>query len=100
MTTSRKVCCTSFPHLATRYLPPIVLIDIGILQYALTLEHLEDAFYTQALAKYSAEDFKKAGFPDYVRKRFVQIGKHEQDHVDYLTAALGVNATKPCSYSL
>lgn len=74
--------------------------DTQILNYALTLEHLENAFYTQALGKYDAAAFEKAGFPSWVRGRFVEIGQHEAAHVAFLQSVLGANATKPCTYSL
>lgn len=74
-------------------------IDIVILNYALTLEHLENAFYRDTLATYDAEAFRAAGYPDWVRQRFVEIGGHEKAHVDFLTTALGDQATAECTYN-
>ena len=71
-----------------------------ILQYALTLEHLEDAFYKEALAKFDEAAFTHAGLPAFARGRFVQIAEHEATHVTALTAALGPDAVAPCTYSL
>jgi len=75
-------------------------IDVTILQYALTLEHLEDTFYRQALAKFDQNAFSKAGFPN-VRSKIAQIASHEKAHVAFLTTALsagGANATAECTY--
>jgi len=74
-------------------------LDTTILQYALTLEHLENAFYSGALKKYNNRAFEKAGFPSWVRGRFEQISMHEQQHVTFLEGVLGSVATKPCQYN-
>ncbi|KAI0767666.1 ferritin-like domain-containing protein [Fomes fomentarius] len=73
--------------------------DTDVLQFALTLEHLENAFYAGGLVKYSDSDFEKANFPPWVRPRFSQIGQHENAHVQFLQGALGDGATQPCEYN-
>ncbi|KZT25452.1 hypothetical protein NEOLEDRAFT_1114228 [Neolentinus lepideus HHB14362 ss-1] len=78
------------------------ITDISVLQYALTLEHIENAFYVSGLTKYDDQAFLDAGFPAWVRGRIQQIGDHEADHVAFLTTAIeasGANATQACSYS-
>jgi rubrerythrin len=74
--------------------------DVQILQYALTLEHLENAFYSGALKKFDDKAFTDAGFPSWARGRLQQIADHEAGHVTFLTKALGDGATKPCTYKL
>ncbi|KAK4686380.1 hypothetical protein P7C73_g3750, partial [Tremellales sp. Uapishka_1] len=73
--------------------------DTDILQYALTLEHLENYFYSHFLSLYSQEDFAAAGFPDWVRNRVENIAGHEAQHVALLSGALGSIATQPCTYA-
>jgi hypothetical protein len=72
--------------------------DTQILQYALTLEHLESKFYRDGLNQFSAIEFTKAGFPTWVRDRMLQISGHEDQHVQLLTGALGNDAVAECSY--
>jgi len=56
---------------------------LAVLQYALTLEHLEDTFYRQALSKYSAKDFTNAGYDSSVRSRIEMVSADEQSHVAF-----------------
>jgi hypothetical protein len=59
--------------------------DVRILNFALTLEHLDTAFYTAALA---ANDL-----PDAAYLRFAQVAReHEAQHVRTLQTLLGAQA--------
>ncbi len=62
---------------------------IDVLNFALTLEYLEDEFYADGLAS--------AGLiPAQYTAVFQQISKHESDHVALLSATLGADAvSKP-----
>ncbi|KAJ7122006.1 ferritin-like domain-containing protein [Mycena crocata] len=76
--------------------------DPQVLNFALTLEHLESAFYKQALARFSQADFLAAGHPDWTRGRYQQISDHEEIHVKFLSTALttaGAQAVSPCEYN-
>ena len=55
---------------------------VDVLVYALTLEHIEDAFYRSGLEASGLIPEKFVGI-------FNQIGKHEAAHVAFLTTALG-----------
>jgi len=77
----------------------VTITDTIILQYALGLEHIEQQFYNQALAKFDAAAFQAAGFDPLVRNRFQQIAEHETTHANLLTAALGSAAPQPCNYT-
>jgi hypothetical protein len=74
--------------------------DTQVLNYALTLEHLENAFYSGGLAKFDDEAFRDAGLTSEARVRFSEIAGHEVVHVATLSAVLGDQATQPCTYSL
>ncbi|KAI0043576.1 hypothetical protein FA95DRAFT_1609265 [Auriscalpium vulgare] len=73
--------------------------DTDILNFALTLEHLENAFYNEGLKKYTKADFVNAGLQDWVYGRIKQISSHEATHVTFLETALGSAAVQPCEYS-
>jgi rubrerythrin len=58
--------------------------DITVLNYALTLEHLEYAFYRDGLVTYAND----GDFPAGVRARLIEIRDHEKAHVDALTQTI------------
>ena len=63
--------------------------DATILNYALTLEHLEAAFYNEGVNMFTADDFAKAGFNDTnFYKNLKAIADDELTHVNFLTTAL------------
>jgi rubrerythrin len=62
--------------------------DVKILNYALTLEFLEAAFYEQAVAN-------NAYGTNAALKQFAEVvAVHERKHVDFLKGALGAKAIK------
>ncbi|KAJ9631259.1 hypothetical protein H2204_008201 [Knufia peltigerae] len=76
--------------------------DITILQFALTLEHLENTFYQEAFNTFKLQDFINAGFSEefFVNMQFIAFD--ESTHVSLLQAAIssaGVVPVLPCTYS-
>jgi rubrerythrin len=61
--------------------------DVDILNFALTLEYLEAAFYEEALSK--------AGLSGEVKTLAQEIGDHEKQHVEALTGAIKSAGGKP-----
>ncbi|MFC5970956.1 ferritin-like domain-containing protein [Halomarina salina] len=67
--------------------------DVAVLNYALTLEHLENAFYREGLEAFSQEDLMDAealsGFGETVREdvryHLEMVGEHEAAHVRAIT---------------
>jgi rubrerythrin len=76
---------SGFPELAAAA-KPSKKQDVAILNYALTLEYLEAAFYNEGLAK--------AGTSGALLTATKLIAKHENAHVAYLKKALGKSAVK------
>jgi len=62
--------------------------DLEVFNYALTLEHLENAFYRDGLEMFDEAAFTDAGYDAQVHEYLMAIGQHEQDHVDAITAAI------------
>jgi hypothetical protein len=58
---------------------------VDVLNYALTLEHLEAAFYRDGLAQVDVSGISELGFESSVFDRLTDIGNHEAAHVTTLT---------------
>lgn len=105
------------PGMAKAHTTPEPPTDVDILNYALTLEHLEATFYTQGLKKFDRRDFRfffgpnrglppKAGLLDVagfkVHDFFEIIREHEQTHVETLESVirdLGGTPVPACRYN-
>ncbi|KPI40501.1 Protein rds1 [Cyphellophora attinorum] len=77
-------------------------IDVTVLQFALTLEHLENKFYSDALKKFSEGDFAAAGYGATYYEDLKYIASDESSHVALLSSALsaaGQTPVQPCTYS-
>jgi len=77
------------------------LTDLDILQFALTLEHLEAAFYKQGFAKFAPSEFMALGLAQEQIDGLVKIGKTEASHVTALMGAIagtGATPVSTCTY--
>ncbi len=61
---------------------------ISTLNYALTLEHLENTFYATGLETFTSADIEALGFTPDVVTYIAEIGAHEAAHVETLTAVI------------
>lgn len=71
--------------------------DVDVLNYALTLELLENAFYRDGLAELGDLGLDSFGFS--VTEQLAAIGAHEAAHVDALTAAVSSLGGTPVTES-
>jgi Ferritin-like domain len=62
--------------------------DADVLNYALTLEHLEYAFYRDGLEQFTDADFGESPFNRPISEFLIDIRDHEQAHVDTLTQVI------------
>jgi rubrerythrin len=84
------------PGMAKAHTTPEPPRDIDVLNYALTLEHLEYAFYRDGLEKFGERELENArvfdGLGRYLRRRvrenFVRIRNHEKTHVETLESVI------------
>jgi hypothetical protein len=70
-----------------------VVTDGDVLNYALTLEHLEDKFYRDGLSNFTQAQFAAAGFDATFYQNLKEISYDETTHVSFLTTALTGNLT-------
>lgn len=78
------------------------LNDFDILQFALTLEHLEETFYRTGFQQFPDSDFAALGLNAQTISDLKQIGKTEEEHVTFLQSALaqnGIAPVRPCEYN-
>ncbi|EMA47887.1 hypothetical protein C449_00405 [Halococcus saccharolyticus DSM 5350] len=84
--------------------------DVDILNYALTLEHLEANYYDQFLAEHSEEEVERSAVAQYFARPTLQystyqqiqdVRDHEQAHVEALSQTiedLGGTPVEPAEY--
>lgn len=76
--------------------------DNNVLQYALTLEHLEAAFYNQGLTNLTETQFNNAGINGSIYMYLGMVRAHENTHVAALQVALSARGATPvqaCQYN-
>jgi hypothetical protein len=62
--------------------------NVDVLNYALTLEHLEATFYREGLDRFGNQDYLNLGLQTSVRDRVSTIGQDEDAHVQTLTQVI------------
>lgn len=80
-------CCHASP-LAKRQKAPAKPTDFEILNYALMLERMQVALYSEGLATFTKQDFTASNFSSSVYSDFSTILSDEKSHVSYYESAL------------
>lgn len=78
------------------------LTDVDILQFALTLEHLEATFYQQGFSMFPDSDFTAAGLTQSQVDALKTVGGTEATHVTQLSMAISAAGSQPvqqCTYN-
>jgi hypothetical protein len=79
----------------------VAVNDTDILQFALTLEHLENVFYKSGITMMNESQFEAAGFSAEYYNNLKYIVHDEEAHVEALTDAImeaGVDPVAACEY--
>ena len=75
--------------------------DLDILQYALTLEHLENVFYKKAISTMPESMFLAAGFSSAYYNNLLYVAMDEEQHVQLLSSSIagaGATPVAACTY--
>lgn len=70
--------------------------DLDVLNFALSLEYLENDFYQQGLSNYTAQNFSDAGFSKSSRHEIERIASHEKIHVTTLISVINSTYGESC----
>ncbi|KAF2501173.1 hypothetical protein BU16DRAFT_500080 [Lophium mytilinum] len=100
--TAAVILATAGSTIARPTVAKRALTDADILNYALTLEHLEDKFYREGLANFTQQQFADAGYDATFYKNLKEVSYDETTHVSFLTKALTAAGAKPvaeCTYA-
>lgn len=76
--------------------------DLNVLEYALTAEQFEAAFYAYGLKQFNQSAFEQAGYNSTVYENLQLIAQEEQIHANTLNSSitmLGGQPVMPCQYN-